>query len=57
MKGVRLMSPRDKNNKPLKDSTTDFFLKVVEKEKEKNTKEIVNKDNINEKKVKGEDCD
>ena len=49
------MSPRDKNNKPLKDSTTDFFLKVVEKEKEKNTKEIVNKDNINEKKVKAFD--
>ena len=34
MKEVKLMSPRNaKNNKPLKDTTTDFFLKIVEKEK------------------------
>ena len=32
MKEVKLMSPRNaKNNKPLKDTTTDFFLKIVEK--------------------------
>lgn len=50
------MSPRNqKNNKPLKDSTTDFFLKIVEKEKEQAAKESPNKEVINEKKVKAFD--
>lgn len=50
------MSPRiQKNNKPLKDSTTDFFLKIVEKEKEQAAKESPNKEVINEKKVKAFD--
>ncbi|UTY38436.1 hypothetical protein NMU03_12345 [Allocoprobacillus halotolerans] len=47
------MSPRNqKNNKPLKDTTTDFFLKIVEKEKEKSTKESTNKEIVSEKKSK-----
>lgn len=50
------MIPRNqKNNKPLKDSTTDFFLKIVEKEKEQAAKESSNKEVINEKKVKAFD--
>ncbi len=50
------MSPRNqKNNKPLKDTTTDFFLKIVEKEKEKSTKESTNKEIVSEKKVKAID--
>ena len=50
------MSPRNaKNNKPLKDTTTDFFLKVVEKEKAQSTKESTSKDTVNEKKVKAID--
>ena len=47
------MSPR--NNKPLKDTTTDFFLKIVEKEKAQSTKESTSKDVVNEKKVKAID--
>lgn len=50
------MSPRhQKDNKNMRDSTTDFFLKVVQKEKDKLSKENASKENINEKKVKALD--
>lgn len=41
------MSPRRQNDKKdIQDSTTDFFLKVIQKEKEKNAKENSSKDNL-----------
>ena len=33
------MSPKRDNNREIQDSTTDFFLKVLKKEKEKMVKE------------------
>lgn len=47
------MSPRRHNDKKdIHDSTTEFFLKVVQKEKEKNIKETATKENINYTKTK-----
>lgn len=47
------MSPRKLNDKKdIHDSTTEFFLKVVQKEKEKASKENNTKDNINYTKTK-----
>ncbi len=47
------MSPRhQKDKKDIHDSTTEFFLKVVQKEKEKTTKETVTKDNLTSTKTK-----
>lgn len=40
------MSPK-KRNKDIQDSTTDFFLKVIQKEKEQSHKEELKKENIN----------
>lgn len=45
------MSPRNqKNNRPLKDTTTDFFLKIIEKEKDQTSKDTSSKESVNEKK-------
>lgn len=41
------MSPKRREHRDIQDSTTDFFLKVVKKEKEKEVKETVVKENIN----------
>lgn len=50
------MSPRNqKNNRPLKDTTTDFFLKIIEKEKDQTSKDTSSKESVNEKKVKAID--
>lgn len=50
------MSPRNqKNNRPLKDTTTDFFLKIIEKEKDQTNKDTSSKESVNEKKVKAID--
>lgn len=47
------MSPRhQKERKEIQDSTTEFFLKVVQKEKEKQVKENTARENINYTKVK-----
>ena len=39
------MSPKRDNNREIQDSTTDFFLKVIKKEKEKIVKENPIKEN------------
>ena len=50
------MSPRNqKNNRPLKDTTTDFFLKIIEKEKDQTSKDTSSKESVNEKKAKAID--
>ena len=50
------MSPRNqKNNRPLKDTTTDFFLKIIEKEKDQTNKDTSSKESVNEKKAKAID--
>lgn len=41
------MSPRRKNPRDIQDSTTDFFLKIMQKEKEKTNKENTTKENLN----------
>ena len=41
------MSPKRDNNREIQDSTTDFFLKVIKKEKEKIVKENPIKENTN----------
>lgn len=41
------MSPKKNNNRDIQDSTTDFFLKVIKKEKEKTVKENPLKENTN----------
>lgn len=46
------MSPRRKDKKEIQDSTTEFFLKVIQKEKENNSKENATKENINYTKTK-----
>lgn len=46
------MSPRRQNKRDIQDSTTEFFLKVVQKEKEQAAKEGATKDNLNYTKTK-----
>lgn len=41
------MSPRRKNQRDIQDSTTEFFLKIMQKEKEKTNKESITKENLN----------
>ena len=42
------MSPRKRERKDIQDSTTDFFLKVVQKEKEQKNKSIAKSEKIND---------
>ena len=46
------MSPRRKENKEIQDSTTDFFLKVIQKEKQNTVKETLKSESLNNKKTK-----
>ena len=46
------MNPKRKNQREVQDSTTDFFLKIMQKEKEKNNKENIAKENLNITKAK-----
>lgn len=53
MRRKRKMSPRhQKDKKEIQDSTTEFFLKVIKKEKEKQAKESTFKENMSFKKPK-----
>lgn len=46
------MNPKRKNQREVQDSTTDFFFKIMQKEKEKNNKENIAKENLNITKAK-----
>lgn len=46
------MSPRRKENREIHDSTTEFFLKVIQKEKQNTTKDTMKTESMNYKKTK-----